>query len=581
MSILPLNHHYSMENPASVYNEEAMTALELAGRTTAKVNECVSIVNGLGERADQLITEIHQNVDTVTRDEISKMHASGEFADIVEDQIMPAYDRRLDDAESQLADIEPRVKATMTPEAFGAVGDGETDDTEAFRQALNSGYRISCTPGAVYNLNSNIIKVTNTNVQLDGNNATIRNACFKLNTGSSDSTWSSEYPAPVSFIRNVHFENVDRDYLFKTGLSMDFENITFSNYDLILETTANYIDYFSFRNIRVRYHNGDNYAFVFNNLGDQLNFERVHIYQSENMKLLSATERNSAHIVQCLNGEYYFPSGTVHMDACHLENGSKISGNAVMTISNCFIWGCVQLPSYPAHQNVIFESCKFLVNFQTMEHGYKLNTLGALKTKNCFVYADTNSIAGYSIVSLDKLYNDKADNSTLGSYSTNAVLPGANCTQMDTGAETWTADLGAIRYTVYPSLDRLTINNLNAEYAISTVEGISVDNNQTANVFYIDTTYQNAYLHVYRENTDTGECRKCVIRMTTPYFIDYGSNLSGVAWVQGYAPDVNTNKCQIKDDVIIFHGNTYSYDKFHKNTGTFFYDTDNNILYFG
>lgn len=39
--------HYSLTTPASVYDEEAMTALELAGRTAGKVNECIDEVNRL------------------------------------------------------------------------------------------------------------------------------------------------------------------------------------------------------------------------------------------------------------------------------------------------------------------------------------------------------------------------------------------------------------------------------------------------------------------------------------------------------------------------------------------------------
>lgn len=41
--------HYSLTNPASVYDEEALTALELAGRTAAKVNECIDEVNKIPE----------------------------------------------------------------------------------------------------------------------------------------------------------------------------------------------------------------------------------------------------------------------------------------------------------------------------------------------------------------------------------------------------------------------------------------------------------------------------------------------------------------------------------------------------
>lgn len=58
MPINPLNHHYAMENPASVYDEEAMTALELAGRTTAKVNETVKAFNELEENTQEAIDSI-------------------------------------------------------------------------------------------------------------------------------------------------------------------------------------------------------------------------------------------------------------------------------------------------------------------------------------------------------------------------------------------------------------------------------------------------------------------------------------------------------------------------------------------
>lgn len=50
MSIKPVNPHYSFEHQASVYDEEALTALELAARTAAKVNECVTEVNTIPEK---------------------------------------------------------------------------------------------------------------------------------------------------------------------------------------------------------------------------------------------------------------------------------------------------------------------------------------------------------------------------------------------------------------------------------------------------------------------------------------------------------------------------------------------------
>ncbi len=52
MPIDKVNPHYSFENPATVYDEEAVTALELAARTAAKVNECVEEVNRIPENIE-------------------------------------------------------------------------------------------------------------------------------------------------------------------------------------------------------------------------------------------------------------------------------------------------------------------------------------------------------------------------------------------------------------------------------------------------------------------------------------------------------------------------------------------------
>ena len=51
MSIEKINH-YSLNNPASVYDEESLTALELAGRTASKVNESIEAFNKLETDTD-------------------------------------------------------------------------------------------------------------------------------------------------------------------------------------------------------------------------------------------------------------------------------------------------------------------------------------------------------------------------------------------------------------------------------------------------------------------------------------------------------------------------------------------------
>lgn len=63
MAINPLNPHYSFENPATVYDEEALTALELAGRTAAKVIEAVTAFNELEENTNNHLEEQDKEID--------------------------------------------------------------------------------------------------------------------------------------------------------------------------------------------------------------------------------------------------------------------------------------------------------------------------------------------------------------------------------------------------------------------------------------------------------------------------------------------------------------------------------------
>ena len=63
MTIEKLNHHYSFTNPASIYDEEALTALELAGRTAAKMNEVVDDQNALRQETESHLKAQDETID--------------------------------------------------------------------------------------------------------------------------------------------------------------------------------------------------------------------------------------------------------------------------------------------------------------------------------------------------------------------------------------------------------------------------------------------------------------------------------------------------------------------------------------
>lgn len=80
--IKPINH-YSIENPATVYDEEAVTALQLAGRTAAKVNEVINDQNSLRSETEETVNRQNNNIDNLRED-------YNEFTEKVTTEIIPA-----------------------------------------------------------------------------------------------------------------------------------------------------------------------------------------------------------------------------------------------------------------------------------------------------------------------------------------------------------------------------------------------------------------------------------------------------------------------------------------------------------
>lgn len=127
MSLNPLNHHYAMENLASIYDEEAMTALELAGRTTAKVNETVEAFNALKTNTENHLgaqDESIQKMNNVTMPakvtaEVQRKIDSGEFDQAI-DQYAGNLDARLDNLVGKVVEGTTTMDAEIIDSRLGA-----------------------------------------------------------------------------------------------------------------------------------------------------------------------------------------------------------------------------------------------------------------------------------------------------------------------------------------------------------------------------------------------------------------------------------------------------------------------------
>lgn len=71
--------HYSMNNPASVYDEESLTALELASRAAGKVNEAVEAFNQLEEKTEKAVDYMETNIHEVTEKRVTELVEAGEI----------------------------------------------------------------------------------------------------------------------------------------------------------------------------------------------------------------------------------------------------------------------------------------------------------------------------------------------------------------------------------------------------------------------------------------------------------------------------------------------------------------------
>lgn len=124
--IKKMNEHYSFTTPASVHDEEALTALELAGRTAAKVNEVVDGVNNANKKADDTLTEMQTRASAMEAKNdaaVAFLYAgTQQIPDLVEQQIDYFHESiptRLSRLDYYAVYASHGTKMTYTPSASG------------------------------------------------------------------------------------------------------------------------------------------------------------------------------------------------------------------------------------------------------------------------------------------------------------------------------------------------------------------------------------------------------------------------------------------------------------------------------
>lgn len=117
--MIPKINHYSLTAPGTVYDEEALTALELSARTARKVNECVDLVNDCEtivaenqEAVEQMRTvQIPAEVKREVKTEVQRHIDDGEFRDEI-NEYAGDLEKRLDNLLGAVDENTPTASST-------------------------------------------------------------------------------------------------------------------------------------------------------------------------------------------------------------------------------------------------------------------------------------------------------------------------------------------------------------------------------------------------------------------------------------------------------------------------------------
>lgn len=150
--VKPINH-YSLENPATIYDEEAMTVLELVGRTAAKVNETVGAFNDLEEKTNDHLQaqdeEISDRMDAQdaaipvkVAEEVKHYIDNGEF-DAAIDEYAGKLSQQLDNLLGSVEEGSTTLDAELIDIRAGIDGTNYGSAGEAVRGQLGAFMRVA------------------------------------------------------------------------------------------------------------------------------------------------------------------------------------------------------------------------------------------------------------------------------------------------------------------------------------------------------------------------------------------------------------------------------------------------------
>ena len=422
----------------------------------------------------------------------------------------------------------------VTPEMYGAKGDDETDDTNAFLQAIQTEKPIVCRPDANYLLWGDINLPETRIINIYGNGCRIVNMSLKLNVNDDETSWNSgeSYPQPESTIENVFFDNINKGHCIKTGIPLRLRNIKFNNYEICLKNYGPYMDYMNLDNVLIFCHRGENYAIDLAHLGDEHVFRDVHCgsyYGTDDFTnyFIKVSGCRSVLFEHCLlNGIVSISDSNAVINACHMESGGEITlgeypDNSNVKFIGCFFWDMFKMP---VGKYVDYDSCVISYNHQT--YGNYTNDYAKLKMRNSSILC--GDIQGYEHMSIDRYsqsdYQCKysEDPCVLDTSPLNETVVFEGETKYCGLSE------GSYTYTFFPSNNPHSVEN--SDFSKSRKDfTVSISNTTSHIRFYISESYKDGFIWCYRTHPDSTIYR-AIINADCLKIWDFGTTVNGILW---------------------------------------------------
>lgn len=432
----------------------------------------------------------------------------------------------------------------VTPEEFGAVGDGVTDDTEAFIKAFKDGRSIKCRKDAVYRFTSDPIDLPDIYlVQLDGQGCTFIDfsASFNVVNGS----WNQSYVSGRSNIKNITFrhESISRAYGLQLAMGCNLENIQIRNYGRFLTIIGQYVDYISMYNITIFDNHSNDYSISLPFLGDQNKIDGIHTTQPASAKTLIANGKKPLSVKNALNGVYEIAQCIADFYDCHFEEGGIIEtvpDGSSIHIHDSFFADRTQFPD-----SALYVNCQFYVTHNyvgtNVNHDY-----GNMMTEHCKICASRNALLPDSYTNLDQFHPE----SNAFTYSGNNTINSLYVNNDASSQHRFSNQTGTVSYYGYASVWANSIDGSN--YANSAAVRTGTLTANTTDIYLtMAAIYFGSIIHLYRLMPD-GTYQRAIVPLTMNRLIDFGNKVNGIPWesVDGL-PTVNATNVQLVRGILV------------------------------